>query len=98
MNRICLESGDQKYERTGRCRSSVMGLALCGLETGATQTLRTPSRGAVQLSHLPSGEIRPFALTGLPKSLARSMRGTELRSAAASELAARNVDASNASP
>src|SRR3954462_2108459 len=98
MNRMRLESGDQKYWRTGRSRSFVIGLAASGLSTGATHRLRTPSRGAVQLSHLPSGEIRPLALTGLPKSLARSISGTELRSAAASGLAARIVDASNASP
>src|SRR5690349_9036782 len=96
MNMIWVESGDQKYSRTGRSRSLVSGLAASGLSTGATQTLSTPSRGAVQLSHFPSGEIRPFALTGLPNSFVRSISGTELMSAAVEGVAARIVDAVNA--
>src|SRR5690242_4506087 len=96
MKRIWLESGDQKYWRTGRSRSFVRGLAASGLSTGATQMLSTPSRGAVQLSHLPLGEIWPFALTGLPNSFARSISGTEWMSAAIAGCAARIVDAASA--
>lgn len=51
-------------------------LAAAGFDDGATQMLSTPSTGAVQLSHLPSGEMRAFALTGLPNSTSRGISGT----------------------
>src|SRR4051812_13875115 len=37
--------------------------------------LSTPSRGAIQLSHLPSGERRPAARVGLPKNFSRAISG-----------------------
>jgi hypothetical protein len=43
---------------------------------GATQTLRTPSRGASQESHWPSGLICPWVLVGLPKNDARGISST----------------------
>src|SRR5690242_19353236 len=97
MNRTFFESGDQKYWRTGRSRSLVSGLALSGEPTGATQRLSTPSRGAVQLSQRPSGDIWPLALTGLPNNLVRSINGTPLRSAATIGWAARTEEAARAS-
>ena len=38
--------------------SGALAFAAAGSATGAIQMLSTPSRGAIQLSHFPSGDIR----------------------------------------
>ena len=45
---------------------------------GATQTFSTPSRGAIQASWLPSGEICGLTRSGLPKSTSRGMSSAML--------------------
>src|SRR3989338_1670267 len=77
MNRMDDESGDQKKLRIGRVFSLVSGLAWLGSDRGATQMFITPSLGAPQASHLPSGLIRPRPRLGLPNSFARSIRGVD---------------------
>ncbi len=75
MNSSILESGDQNWVRMGRVFSAVSGLALSSASSGATHTFMTPSRGAIQDSHLPSGLMCPAVLVGLPNILARSIKG-----------------------
>src|SRR5579862_7115471 len=58
-----------------RSRSSVTTSASLRSPRGATQTLRTPWRGAIQARRLPSGEMRGLMRSGLPKSTCRGMRG-----------------------
>src|SRR4051812_1434224 len=79
----------------GRLVSAVRARAALGSAAGATKTLRTPSRGAIQLSHLPSGDRRPAALVGLPKNFSRAISGTP--SWAAAGMAARGRPAQAAS-
>src|SRR5579863_5436778 len=43
---------------------------------GATQTLSTPSFGAIQASRVPSGEMCGLTRSGLPNSTLRGMRST----------------------
>jgi hypothetical protein len=76
MNNICRLSGDQKYCLIGRLVSAVSGRADFGSAAEATKMLSTPSRGAIQLSHLPSGDRRPATWVGLPKIFSRGMSGT----------------------
>jgi hypothetical protein len=76
MKRIVLLLRAQKCWRIGRTFSSVSGFALEGSEAGATQMLSTPSRGAIQEIHRPSGLMRPCALVGLPKKVARGISST----------------------
>src|SRR5262245_55199779 len=66
----------------GRTFSDVRARALAGSAAGATQTFITPSFGASQDSHLPSGLSRPAARLGLPNSLVRSISGGAVSGAA----------------
>src|SRR5256885_14158842 len=83
MTRMDLESGAQKYSRIGRVFSRVTACALVKSDLGASQTLSTPSSGAIHDSHFPSGLARPAMRLGLPKSLLRSISGGAGTSAAA---------------
>ena len=76
MKRIVLLLRAQKCWRIGRTFSSVRGFAFAGSEEGATQMFSTPSRGAIQEIHLPSGLMRPCTLLGLPKNDARGIIST----------------------
>src|SRR5438105_12332038 len=82
MNRIDLESGAQKYSRIGRGFSLVTACALVKSDLGASQILSTPSSGAIQDSHFPSGLTRPATRLGLPNNLLRSISGGADTSAA----------------
>src|SRR6266568_6792967 len=76
----CLPSRAQANTRTPRSVSSVTAVAAAQStpeeDTGATHTLSTPSRGAIQASWLPSGEICGLTRSGLPKSTSRGMSST----------------------
>ena len=76
-------SGAQKSRRIGRSLEAVSGRAASSLSMGATQMFITPSRGASQARCLPSGASEAPARLGLPKSLARSMRGAACAAATA---------------
>src|SRR5258706_14416107 len=76
MKRIVLLLRAQKCWRIGRTFSSVSGFAFDGSEDGATQMFSTPSRGAIQEIHLPSGLMRPCTLLGVPKNDARGIIST----------------------
>src|ERR1700730_1551929 len=96
MNRMDPESGAQKYSRIGRVFSLVTARALVKSDLGASQILSTPSSGAIQDSHFPSGLTRPATRLGLPNSLLRSISGGAETSAAVAtklvkQLAARIV-------
>src|SRR5438270_4715285 len=78
MKRITLLLRAQKCWRIGRTFSSVSGFAFDGSSAGATQMFSTPSRGAIQETHLPSGLTRPWVLVGLPKKVARGISSTPL--------------------
>src|SRR3984893_15717821 len=82
MNRMDLESGAQKYSRIGRVFSPVTARAFVKSDLGASQILSTPSSGAIQDSHFPSGLTRPATRLGLPNSLLRSISGGADTSAA----------------
>src|SRR5215470_694266 len=82
----CLPSLAQAKNRMPRSASSVTACAApqstpessaapAG-KIGATHTLSTPSRGAIQASWLPSGEICGLTRSGLPKSTSRGMSST----------------------
>src|ERR1700694_2405228 len=86
MNRIDLESGAQKYSRIGRVFSLVTACALVKSDLGASQILSTPSSGAIQDSHFPSGLTRPATRLGLPNSLLRSISGADASAAVAIKL------------
>ena len=76
----CLPSQAQAKNRTPRSVSSVTAFAPSQstpeAPTGATHTLSTPSRGAIQASWLPSGEMCGLTRSGLPNSTSRGMRST----------------------
>src|ERR1700682_1037464 len=78
MKRIIPLLRAQKCWRIGRVFSSVSGLAFARSPAGATQMLSTPSRGAIQEIHLPSGLTRPCVFSGLPKKSARGISSTPL--------------------
>src|SRR3546814_17548151 len=56
-----------------RALSSVTARAPAMSSAGATQTLSTPSTGAIQLRYLPSGLICTLARSGLPNSASRGI-------------------------
>src|SRR5690242_1951385 len=74
----CLPSHAQAKNRIPRSASSVTAFAPShstpSALTGATHTLSTPSRGAIQASWRPSGEMCGLMRSGLPKSTSRGMR------------------------
>src|SRR5579862_5914082 len=82
----CLPSLAQVYARMPRSRSSVTTAAASqstpepsgasAARIGATQTLSTPSRGAIQAIRVPSGEMFGLMRSGLPKSTLRGMSST----------------------
>src|SRR5580704_5873866 len=77
----CLPSRAQANARMPRSVSSVSGRAAAqstpgSPPAGATHRFSTPSRGAIQASALPSGEICGLVRSGLPKSTLRGMRST----------------------
>src|SRR5689334_11606364 len=92
MKRMTLLLRAQKCCRIGRTFSSVRGFAFEGSSEGATQMLRTPSRGAIHEIHLPSGLMRPWALVGLPKNVARGISSTFWASATGVAIAASNAN------
>src|SRR5450432_3775275 len=76
MKRIILLLRAQKCWRIGRVFSDVRGFAFERSPTGAAQMFSTPSRGAIQEIHLPSGLTRPWVFSGLPKKSARGISST----------------------
>src|SRR5438552_2262041 len=91
MKRTSLLFLAQKCWRIGRTFSAVSGFALDGSAAGATQTLSTPSRGAIHEIHLPSGLMRPCAFVGLPKKAARGMNSTSAATEVATSMKARGA-------
>ena len=57
------------------------GDATMDLGRGAIQMLSTPSTGASQLSHFPSGLRRPCAFVGLPNRCSRGISGVSAHGA-----------------
>src|SRR5580658_3090409 len=76
----CLPSLAQANIRMPRSASSVTTVAASQstpeVPIGATQTLRTPSCGAIHASRVPSGEMWGLTRSGLPNSTLRGMRST----------------------
>src|SRR5581483_1242919 len=67
--------------RMPRSRSLVTALPAPGFRASvrsATQTLSTPSSGAIQARRRPSGDIRGLIRSGLPKSTERGTKGTSI--------------------
>jgi hypothetical protein len=60
----------------GRSFALVIRRASAGLSNGAIKTFITPSCGAIQPSHFPSGLRVPPLRTGLPNRASRVIRGT----------------------
>src|SRR6186997_34226 len=83
MYNTCWLSKAQKCWRMPRLVSLVTGFAAEGSLRGPTQTLSTPSFGAMNDTYLPSGETRACTFSGLPNSAERGMTAVALTDSAA---------------